>query len=97
MVSNILRKKAKRVNIPRRITRFKFYSIVPFIGSNTLQSLKMDLSFGKVHDKCRNRSLCQFLYVDMRVDLFKIYFKQGNKIYLYLGEKSAKEQLIYLY
>ena len=59
MVSTKLRKKYRRANIPRRTERFKFYSIVPFIGLDTLQLLKMDLSFGKGHDKYRNRSLCQ--------------------------------------
>ena len=45
------------------------------------------------------------LYVDMQIDLFKIYFKQGNEVaqqqdlvlFLYTGEKSAKEQFVHLY
>ena len=59
MVSTILRKKYKRDHVPRRINRFKFYSIAPFIRSDALQPLKMDLSFGKEHDQCGNSSLCE--------------------------------------
>ena len=42
-----------------RINGFKFYRIAPFIDSDTLQPLKMDLSSDKGHDKCGNSSLCQ--------------------------------------
>ena len=59
MVSIVLRKKYKRVHIPRRINRFKFYSKAAFIASDTLQHLKMDLSFGKGHDQCGDSTLCQ--------------------------------------
>ena len=59
MVSTVLRKKCKRIHILRRTNRFKFYSIAPFIGSDTLQPLKMDLSFGKGHGQRGKSSLCK--------------------------------------
>ena len=58
MASTVLRKKCKRIHI-LRINRFKFYSIAPFIGSDTLQPLKMDLSFGKGHGQRGKSSLCK--------------------------------------
>ena len=67
MVSIVLRKKYKRVHIPRRINRFKFYSKAAFIASDTLQHLKMDLSFGKGHDQCGDSTLCQsFVHESVR-------------------------------
>ena len=51
----VLGKKYKRVHNPRRINKFKFCSKASFIGSGTLQPLKMDLSFGKGHHhQCGN-------------------------------------------
>ena len=47
-----------------RINGFKFYRIAPFIDSDTLQPLKMDLSSDKGHDKCGNSSLCQSFVCD---------------------------------
>ena len=81
MFSPALRKKYKRVHIPRRINRFKFYSIAPFIRLDTLQLLKIDLSFGKGHDQCGNSSLCQSFvceYAGRFAQSFR--FKQENKI-----------------
>ena len=59
MVSTGLKKKYKYVDIPRRISRFEFYSIAFFKPPDTLQPLKMDLSFSKGCDQCGNSSLCQ--------------------------------------
>ena len=69
----------KRVHILRRINRFKFYNIASFIGSDTLQSLKMDLSFGKGHGQCGSSSLCKS-FVCEHVGRFvqSFHFEQGN-------------------
>ena len=80
MVSTVLRKKYKRVHILRRINRFKFYSITPFIGSDTVRPLKMDLSFGKGHGQCGNSSLCKSFVCEYAGRFVKsFHFKQGNK------------------
>ena len=79
-VSTVLRKKYKRVRILRRINRFKFYRIASFIGSDTLQSLKMDLSFGKGHGQCENTSLCKSFVCEHAGRFVRSFrFKQGNK------------------
>ena len=80
MVSTLLKKKYRRVHILRRIKRFKFYSIAPFISSDCsplrwIYALAKDMINAKTVP-CANR-----LSVDLRVNLFKISrFKQWNKI-----------------
>ena len=80
MVSTVLRKKYKRVHILRRINRFKFYRIASLIGSDALQSFKMDLSFGKGHGQYENTSLYKsFVYEHAGRFVQSFRFKQGNK------------------
>ena len=80
MVSTVLRKKYKRVHILRNINRFKFYSIAPFIGSDTLQPLKMGLGFGKGHGQCGNSSPCKSFLCEYAGRFVQSFcFKQGNK------------------
>ena len=79
ILSTISTKKYNRVHIPGRINRFKFYSIAPFIGSDTLQLLNVDLSFGKGRDQCGKSSLCRSFvceYAGRFVQSF--HFKEGN-------------------
>ena len=101
MVSTVLRKKYKRVHILRRINRFKFYRIVPFIGSDILQPLKMDLSFGKGHVQC-GLPVQIILYVNMWLDLFKVSAsrkeikKSTNKISFFFRKISKRTIYIYL-
>ena len=67
-----------------RINGFKFYRIAPFIGSDTLQPLKMDLSSDKGHDKCRNSSLCQSFVCEYAEGFVHIY------IYIYMWTVCKK-------
>ena len=93
LLPKISRKKYKRVHILRRINRFKFYSRASFIGSDTLQSLKMDLGSAKDMDSAEITACANHLYVNMRVDLFKVYVlskelkKSTNKIFSFFFEK----------
>ena len=69
-----------------RINGFTFYRIAPFIGSDTLQPLKMDWSFDKGHDKCRNSSLCQSFVCEYAEGFVHIYIY----IYIYICELFVK-------
>ena len=91
MISTVLKKKYKRVHIPRRINRFKFYSTVPFIRSDTLQPLKMDLSFGKGHDQYGHDQYDQFhvlLIECSRKSFWKLFINYLCKLISFANDSS---------
>ena len=67
-----------------RINRFKFDRIAPFIGSDTLQPLKMNLSSDKGYDKCGNSSLCQLFVCEHAERFVHIYIYIYIYMYIYI-------------